>query len=408
MDFLLDRIAVLGTGITGTAVIAKLAEMGVSPVDPASADVLVVSPGIPPDQYPECPGIVMSEIEFAYQLMQRMPDPPQLIAVTGTNGKSTVTAMIAHILSIPVAGNIGVPVFEWVGRNAPMIVVEVSSYQLEQVKEFRPEVAIITNITPDHLERHKTMARYSEAKAAVFQAQTSDQTVVILAGDPWIESIIGTSHSEIRRVSPEDELTRTVADHSRAVQAEGKGLGLIGAHNHLNAAMAIAAVLPFGMSVPDALARLTDYAPLPHRMEWVATVAERTFFDDSKATNPDTTLEPVAAFHQPVHLILGGKDKGLELESFMRTLFETVSTITVYGEIADRVMGVAHAERCPIPIRNVVTLDEATRLAFERSAPGDVILLSPACSSFDQFRDFNHRGDHFKSYVRTQIACPST
>lgn len=404
MDFLLDRIAVLGTGITGTAVIAKLAEMGFLPVDPEVADVLVVSPGIPPEQYPQCPGIVMSEIEFAYQLMQREPEPPRLIAVTGTNGKSTVTAMIAHILSIPFAGNVGIPLIEWVGRDAPVIVVEVSSYQLEQVIDFRPDVAIITNITPDHLERHKTMGRYAEAKTGVFRTQTSDQTLVVLAGDSWIETIIRTARPQIRSLSAKDELTLAVADHSRAVQVEGKGLGLIGAHNHLNAAMAIAAVMPFGMSVPDALARLTDYVPLPHRMEWVTTVNGRSFFDDSKATNPDSTLVAVDAFDQPVHLILGGKDKGLELEAFMRSLFSTVATITVYGEIADRVMSVARAENCPIPISKVVTLDDATRRAFDGSASGDVILLSPACSSFDQFRDFNHRGDHFKAYVRTQIA----
>ena len=408
MDINLDRIAVLGTGITGSAVVAKLAQWGKVPVSPEVADVVVVSPGIPPEQYPACHGTIMSEIEFAYQLFQREATPPELIAVTGTNGKSTITAMIAHILSIPYAGNIGVPLIEWVGQNVPRIVVEVSSYQLETVIDFRPEVAVITNITPDHLERHKTMDRYAQAKAAVFRNQRPDDTLIVLAGDQWIDGILDGARANQRSIGTDDELTRLVADHARRAQATGNGMGLIGAHNHLNAAMAIAACVPFGMSPGRALDRLMSYQPLPHRMEWVAMIGGRLFFDDSKATNPESTLVAVAAFDQPVHLIVGGKDKGLALEGFMQTLFTSVATITVYGEIGDRVMAVAAGERCPIPIHQCVTLDEATRYAFDQSRSGDVILMSPACSSFDQFRDFNHRGDHFKDYVRSQIIATST
>jgi UDP-N-acetylmuramoylalanine--D-glutamate ligase len=311
-------------------------------------------------------------------------------------------------LNIEYAGNIGVPLIEFVGQSSACIVVELSSYQLETVVEFIPDVAIITNITPDHLERHGTMVAYAAAKAAVFRNQTSLHPLIYLEGDDWIEAIVADAPSQKWPLSISSPLVHAVAHRAETLQKQGRGRGLIGSHNHLNGAMAVAAACAMGISEPDALARLASYEPLEHRLEWVATVDGKSFFDDSKATNPDSTMVAVAAFHDPIHLILGGKDKGLDLDDFMRFLNDRVKTITVYGEIGDRVMAVAFAVHCSVPMAQTDTLDQATELAFNGAQSGDVILLSPACSSFDQFRDFNHRGDHFKSYVRTQIAHPTS
>lgn len=250
----------------------------------------------------------MSEIEFAYQLLKREARPPQLIAVTGTNGKSTVTAMIAHILSIPIAGNFGVPLIQFVGKGHSAIVVEVSSYQLETTIEFCPQVSVVTNITPDHLERHKTMAAYVASKSHACRFQTPSESVVYLDDDSWVNQVVGDSGATRYPISMASDLTRRIQAYSDTL-SDGNGLGLIGAHNHLNAAMAVQATAVLGVGVDDALVRLSTFLPLPHRMEWVATIQDRDFFDDSKATNPDSTLVAIQAFSRPIHLLLGGKIK---------------------------------------------------------------------------------------------------
>ncbi|NBV43181.1 UDP-N-acetylmuramoyl-L-alanine--D-glutamate ligase, partial [bacterium] len=344
-----SRVAVLGTGVTGTAVVETLARFGVEPVSVDQADWVVVSPGIPPKDYPATSARIVSEIEFAFRWMASLSAAPVLIGVTGTNGKSTITAMIAHILNIPFAGNIGVPLVSYVGQPIPMIVVELSSYQLEQCMEFRPEVAVITRITPDHLERHGTMANYAAAKGRICASQKESDHVIFPSDDALVLGLVSRSRAVRHPVSDNDELVNRIALKARIWEMEGIGYGVIGAHNHINAAMAVKAAVCLGMGESEAIERLKTYQPLPHRMEWVANWEGRRFFDDSKATNPESTMVAVDAFSDPIHLILGGKDKHLELRDFLTFLFSRVATICVYGEIGDRLMALATEMGCPVP-----------------------------------------------------------
>ncbi|NDC82157.1 UDP-N-acetylmuramoyl-L-alanine--D-glutamate ligase [bacterium] len=399
VDIQLDKVAVLGDGITGRAVREYLHAHGFAPVPPTDAEVLVVSPGIHPSHYPSTPAIVMSEIEFAYQMFKKKLRPPKLVAVTGTNGKSTITSMIGHILDAPISGNIGRPFIACADLEDPIIIVEVSSYQLETVIEFSPSVSVVSNITPDHLERHGTMAAYAAAKSRVFMNQLAKDVLVAHGSDVMVQSIITQCPAQQVLLTPTSELTLTIARLAAGAQANGNARGLIGSHNHLNGAMAVAASVALGWQESDAIEKLLSYLPLPHRMEWVRHIDGRDFFNDSKATNPESTLVAVSSFASPVHLLLGGKDKGLEMAVFLQQVNQMVASITVYGEIGDRIIRTLDNVSCTIPVKQVDTLDAATLWAFEHSDPGSVILLSPACSSFDQFTDFNHRGDHFKAYV---------
>ncbi len=405
MDFSITKVAVLGSGVTGTAVLSYLARNGVSPVSPDDADVVVVSPGIPPSQFPVDPSRCISEIEFAYQLLVRSGRLPAIIGVTGTNGKSTVTAMIAHLAGIPYAGNIGVPLVEWVDRRPDAIVVELSSYQLESIREFRPLVAVLTTLTPDHLERHGAMDAYGAAKSRIFENQGQDDWVIAYDDQAALFQLVSGRKGPVCLVSDSSPMVRQIAEFACRLQADGAAQGLVGHHNHLNAALAIEAVRRLGVSEAQIWDQLATYKPLAHRIEWVGVFQNRVVYDDSKATNPDSSYVAIRSFPgKVVRLLLGGKDKGLGLVTFLTETAAVVPVTYVYGEIAPRVEATVHTLGIASQFLFFDTLDQATDAAFLQSNDGDVILLSPACSSFDQFNDFNHRGDYFKSYVRTHFS----
>lgn len=392
------NIAILGNGITAKAVHDKALSLGLTLVSPEEASLVVASPGIPPSSFPKVTCEIISEIEFAYRYLMASPMPPRLVGITGTNGKSTVTAMVAHLLDCPMAGNIGIPLVNYIADTPPAcIAVELSSYQLETCNTFRPQIAIVLGLTPDHIDRHPTMESYAAAKQRMVATQTETDLVIYDADNPWSRRIAESSKARKKPLSDSAPLFQQIV----AMTQQQPCLGLIGKHNHMNALAAGLVAAEWGMPDSVILEKLSTYQALPHRIELVGTINGSAVFNDSKATNPESTVVALAAFDKPIHVILGGKDKGLVLENFAQEVVSRVASITVFGEIADRMVAVFRG--LPAggpPLAQTVTLAEALDVALGFAKPDEVVLFSPACSSFDQFQSFEHRGDVFRLMVR--------
>ncbi len=380
------KIAVLGDGVTATSVRQKLSDWNIPESSISDADWIVTSPGIPPIQYPECRGEFLSEIEFAFRL--KSPESTW-IGITGTNGKSTVTALISHLLDCPAVGNIGTTLISRIDKNDPVLAIELSSYQLEGCSTFYPDIAIILNITPDHLDRHKTMQNYAEAKANIAKQQKPHHTL-ILGKDPLIQSTTSTAKAH-----------KIHLDESSPLWPIAKTIPLPGHHNAENALAALLACTTlYPNKLPEFKEKLLTFKGLEHRIEFVCDWQQRKFYNDSKGTNPESTEIAIKAFDAPIHLILGGKDKGLDLDSFITFIAShNIKTVQVFGEIKDRFYEEASKKTVTFPLKTFSTFDEATKYAVSQSSPGDIILFSPACSSFDQFKNFEERGKLFKKWV---------
>ena len=340
------------------------------------AGVLVKSPGVPG----EAPlvtaarerGIpVWSEIELASRLL---PNP--ILGVTGTNGKTTTAEWLAFILGVPVAGNVGRALSELDGEVEPeqLIVVELSSFQLEDVDRFRPQIAVLLNLEPDHLDRHGSFQAYRAAKLRIFENQTEADTAVVPRD---LDHKVRAQRVEFAADDP--------------LPAEPS---LRGMHNRENAAAAVAAARAAGAG-DEAIARgLRDFTGVPHRLELVAERHGVSYVNDSKATNVAATLRALAAYEDtPVRLILGGSRKGEDFAPLAAALGPNVRAVYVIGETADEL-----ARAIPDTIR-AGDLATAVERAATAAQPGEVVLLSPACASYDQFRDFEERGEEFKRLV---------
>jgi UDP-N-acetylmuramoylalanine--D-glutamate ligase len=385
----LSKVAVLGPdGVTGKAVISACERVGLIVSDISDADLIVTSPGIPPEKYPHTNVDIISEIEFAYRLMKFKGDQSELIAVTGTNGKSTVTSLVAHFLGCPVAGNIGIPLVNYVSAKEPLISLELSSYQLELVPQFTPNIAILLNITPDHLSRHKTMERYVDAKASITRNQGANDVLIYNEKDPYCVKIAAQSNARCIPVSDEHPLA--------ALQSLST---LKGPHNALNVAAASLVAVEYGKSKAELKRLISSFQPLPHRMEPVPSSLPYEFINDSKATNPESVEMAIKGFEQPVHLLLCGKDKGLELESFIRQCHESVTSIITFGDISEKIVQISTHLNPAFPVVRVSTMQEAVMSAVKGASKGDIILLSPSSESFDQFTNFEDRGEQFKEIV---------
>jgi UDP-N-acetylmuramoylalanine--D-glutamate ligase len=348
--------------------------------DPALLDgvgLVVKSPGVPGSAAPVAAarerGIpVWSEIELGWRLLGA-----RLVAVTGTNGKTTTSELLGAILGVPVAGNVGRALCELDGAVEPgaLVVCEVSSFQLEDVDAFRPEVAVLLNLEPDHLDRHGSFEAYREAKLRVFANQGDGDTAVVP-----------------RRFGPVPGGARRVEfSGDDALPAEPL---IPGAHNRENAAAAAAAARAAGAG-EEAIARgLAGFQGVAHRLEPVGEVGGVLFVNDSKATNVGAARRGIAAYAgRPLLLILGGSRKGEDFAPLAAALGPDVRGVYVLGETAGEL-----AEAIPGAVR-VSDLQEAVAAAVSEARPGDVVLLSPACASYDQFRDFEQRGDEFRRLV---------
>ena len=359
-------------------------------------EALVVSPGVPPTvplvvraHAAETP--VIGDIELFAQARAELP-PHKVVGITGTNGKSTTTALIHHILEaagIParLGGNIGLPILSQAPlADGGVYVLELSSYQLELTFGLDCEVAVLLNITPDHLERHGSMAAYVAAKARLFDMQSPDNVAVIATEDDYT-----------RDIAVARALTgRLVAVAAADAGDQSRWPSLQGPHNAQNAAAAAAACRALGLAEVQIEAGLASYPGLPHRMQRVAEKAGVLYVNDSKATNPASAAPALAAYSR-VHWIAGGQAKTRELDAVTPYL-RHVRAAYLIGEAAplfEKLLGLHVAVvRCG-------TLDAAVTAAAAAARPGEVVLLSPACASFDQFRDYEDRGRAFIAAVES-------
>lgn len=398
--------------------------LGANPTElAATADLVVTSPGIPA-KHPLLAAArdrgvrVWSELELGARAA-RAP----IAAITGTNGKTTTTHITGAIFAaagIPtaVAGNVGYPLSR-AAREVPAngrLAVEVSSYQLEWTEAFHPSVAVILNLTPDHLERHGDLEGYRRAKGRIFERMTRDDTLVLVADDAALDAYRGEARCRVLDVSTSRRVERgawlesgtlwaRVDERDAAPIVAAAELRIPGAHNVANALAAAAAALAAGAPLEAARAALTRFESLPHRLEPVALVNGVRLVNDSKSTNVDSLLVALRAFAGPIVLIAGGRDKGTGLGEVAALLRERARAAVLIGEAADRFDA---AFRGATATRRAETLEDAARAALEIAQPGDTVLLSPACASFDMFRDYEHRGDAFREIARRIAAERST
>ena len=388
----LPRAAVvLGLARSGRAAAAALERRGVDVRGAArelgndadrslldGADLLVKSPGVPSDHALVAAareqGIaVWSEIELGFRLL----DNP-LVAVTGTNGKTTTSELLGAMLGAPVAGNVGRALCELDGSIEPgrTVVVEVSSFQLEDVVTFRPRVAVLINLEPDHLDRHGTFDAYAAAKLRVFENQRDGDTAVVPRGFGEIPGAARRVEFDVHDVLPAEPRIR-------------------GAHNRENAAAATAAARAAGATDDDIGRARREFPGVPHRLELVAERDGVSFVNDSKATNVAAALRAIEAYDAPLLLIVGGRGKGESFDPLARAARGRARRAYLIGETADEL---AHAFG-DVPHEVSGDLATAVAAAAATAEPGDVVLLSPACASYDQFTDFEARGDEFRRLV---------
>ena len=443
-DFLGQKACVLGSGKSGCAVAELLAAYGmdvlISDSNPNpqlqpslhievetgghtphvfTCGFFVKSPGILPSshvlQAAKAQNIpVFSELEVALSFL---PKDVRVFAVTGTNGKTTTTALLGEILKhraaqdnkgqqVWVCGNIGNPVSQCVRQvqEGDIVVIEVSSYQLEDSTYFHPHVACLLNVTPDHLDHHGNMDNYVKAKGRMFQEQTPQDIAVLNAADAICAQLSGQIQSEVRAFSAQPKhwiKTDVFFDGDELIFSQGYHLHppkLIGLHNVENAMAAALMALADGVDSEDIQTVFNQFKPIEHRIEPAGEIKGVTYINDSKATNLDSTITALKSFDtkKNIWLILGGRDKGASYEVLLPYLKDHCKQVLSIGECMDKIERELHGD---FPITRCDTLDKAVIYAAKHAVKDDVVLLSPACASFDQFKSYEERGNVFKELV---------
>ena len=386
-----QKIGVLGEGVTGKAVQEKAKELSIQVVPAEEANIVIASPGIPPKSFPKIAAPIISELDYAYLLLQHYAPETQIIAVTGTNGKSTVTSLIAHLLDCPAVGNIGVPLISVLSpsRSEPIICVEVSSYQLETTQYFQPNVAVLLNVVEDHLVRHGTMAKYLAQKQRLIEPMTADSIVSYNSNDENLREMVACTQAMCIPFESAESISKQLSEEWQR------------GHYPLNAVAGNMVARYYNESEAAIIKKFATFKFLPHRLEEVSRHTGRQFINDSKATNPHATLNAVAAFEDPVHVILCGEDKRYNAGQFLAKLNQKVKSITVFGNLSSVIMPLA--DTVTAPVIHTATLEDAVQIAYKASEKNEVILFSPSSSSYDQFNGFEDRGDQFKAYVKAQF-----
>jgi UDP-N-acetylmuramoylalanine--D-glutamate ligase len=384
-----------------------------SPETLLSGDLIVLSPGvdpaIPPLEQARTQAIpIVSEVELASWFLR-----PPLIAVTGTNGKSTTTALIGHVLSgggkrVFVGGNIGTPLTEYLLRKdeADYIVAEISSFQLEAISSFRPWIALLLNLGEDHLDRHPTLSSYAAVKARIFLNQESRDWAVVNNDDATVRSLIprikaqlfpfGRTKNGEQGVWLEDPTTIVCRGLGQGERFSLERVKIKGMHNAENIMAAIGAAAICGVPAKEIQQSLDTFEGLEHRLEWVGEWNGVNVYNDSKATNVASTLTALMSLDGPIILLAGGRDKGGDYSTLRKPIKERVKALILMGEAREKMQG---AFQDLLPCHLVGGMEEGVRLAWKLARHGDEVLLSPACSSFDMFTDYQDRGRAFKEIV---------
>ena len=403
------------------ALALKESGVGLLPGEPPSwlldqLDLVVVSPGVPatiiPIRYAERAGAeVIGEVELAYRYLKG-----RIIAITGSNGKTTTTSLIGELLrdaglQVQVGGNIGRALISMAetSRDDGWTVAELSSFQLETVSTFHPTVAVVLNVTPNHMDRYETFNDYAAAKHRIFMNQTADDVAVLNADDPTVSSWATGLRARVLHFSVRKEVESGVFLRGRELVFRGLGgekvllnvdeMKLRGLHNVENVAAAFAAGIAAGAGIESMNATAKRFDPVEHRLEFVAEIGEVKFYNDSKATSVDATLKALEAFEHEagkVVLILGGRGKKAPYAPLEPLIRAKVRKLVLIGEDADTI---ANELGSSAPFERATDMKDAVSRSFAAAEKGDVVLLAPACASFDMFDSFEHRGKVFKEEV---------
>jgi UDP-N-acetylmuramoylalanine--D-glutamate ligase len=421
--------AARGAGVTATdsrmeneigVEIAKLREAGVTlelgghqEKTFLAQDLIVPSPGVPADapllEVARGMGItIWSEIELAYRFLKG-----RLIGITGSNGKTTTTSLLEHILknagfSTILAGNIGTPLIGRVdaSRDDTVMVVELSSFQLELIESFRPNIGIFLNLTPDHLDRHHTLEAYGSAKARIFENQTEEDAAVLNADDP-ATTPYAPARPRLYWFSRKQRVAQGAYLRGEEIVFRRDGveefvlrrgdIPLAGAHNLENVLAAVAAARIAGAETGAIDKGVRSFTGVEHRLEFVAEIGGVRYYNDSKATNVDATQKALDAFPGRILVILGGKDKGSDYTVLQKPLREKAILALLVGAAAEKIEKQIAGS---VAIERAGNIERAVEIASHAARPGDVVVLAPACASFDQFQNYEHRGRVFKELVR--------
>lgn len=384
-----------------------------------NADLIVLSPGVPhtiiPIKRAKEKGItVLGEVEFASRFIRE-----PIVAITGTNGKTTTTELLSKMLEnsglkVFVGGNIGNPLIGYVdkGEKADIVVAEVSSFQLDTIETFRPKVAVLLNITQDHQDRYPDFTAYSKSKGRIFENQQKDDIAVLNDSDPVIRSISGgiksrklpiyyqtDFHSEIEEGAI--VCNETIILYSKKIRnpksIDLSEIKLKGRHNMENVAAASLATLAAGGTIKGVQSALNDFQGLAHRIEYITTTNNVRYFDDSKATNVDSVAKALECFTEPVILIMGGRNKDSDFNSLKDLIRRHTKKLIVIGE-ATKDLKFAFGDI--VSTKPASSMKDAVLFAYQAAEPGDVVLLSPGCSSFDMYSSYAHRGEIFCEAVK--------
>jgi len=377
-------------------------------------DLIVVSPGVPVDapslvQARSLGETVIGEIELAAQFF-----PGTIVAITGSNGKTTTTTLAGELIAASgfptiVGGNIGTPAISLVEGATPetMAVLEVSSFQLETIQTFRPKVAVVLNVTPDHLDRHRTFAAYVDAKARIFENQQESDFAVLNADDPTCAELSGRTRARVFWFSRKKEVNQGAYTRDGQIifsdtktESEVMPISEIpvkGTHNLENVLAAICVGAVMGCKSEATRRAVREFKAVEHRLEYVATIRGVEYYNDSKATNVDATIKALESFPANIHIILGGKDKGSDYSVLKDLLHQRAKRAYTIGAAAEKIESqikgsaeIVHAETLDLAVQRIASAAEA----------GDIVLLAPACASFDQFQNYEERGRVFKQLVR--------
>ena len=438
------KIVVIGMGRTGIAVAMFLGKQGAKvivtdeqPIDKwgkefeqiatekwleigdyntrilTGACIVVPSPGVPPGNDLLVEALkknipVISEIEIAYRFL-KVP----VIAVTGTNGKTTTTTLLGEILQYSgkktfVGGNIGNPLIEYVegSQNDDFIVAEISSFQLQWIEKFRPFIAVLLNITCDHINYHGSFAEYRRIKTRVFANQTKADFAILNAADPEQEEMDRIINAQVIKFSSKRVLQKGIFIKKNKIVLRIPGaneeqyplsiINLPGLHNAENVMAAIMAARLCGCSQENIIAAVAAFRGLPHRIEFVGEKNSIKFYDDSKGTNVGSVARALETFDKPVILLLGGRDKDGDFETLKPLLAAKAKKLILFGEARNRIASLIGKD---MPALKKAKLREAVESAYKNAQPGDIILLSPGCASFDEFANYKERGNFFKDVV---------
>lgn len=379
-------------------------------------DILVMSPGVPTDlpfvnKARELNIPVIGEIELAY-LFSEAP----VIGITGTNGKTTTTTLVGDIVKAYfqkafVVGNIGNPFADIAldTNENSVVVAELSSFQLETIKEFKPKVSAVLNITPDHLNRHHTLENYIASKERVFENQSGEDYCILNYNDETTRAMAEKTKAKVVFFSLNNEIQEGIYSDEKSIYIRALGysekvidieeLNILGGHNVENAMAAIGCCIAVGVPMDIVKKVLKEFRAVEHRIEYVTTIKDIEFYNDSKGTNPDASIKAVEAMKRPICIIAGGYDKGSDYSEWIDTFKGRVKFVAVIGAVKDKIADTLNKAGFN-NYKIAESFEEAIDLCYENAVPGDCVLLSPACASWDMFKSYEQRGEIFKEYVK--------